>query len=307
MREAFQENNFRESSLATIDKANSIISEYQSAGFTLTLRQLYYQFVARGLLENSKKSYDNLGNTLSKARLCGLVDWDAIEDRTRFLRRPPSWDTPQDILLSVARSYRENPWRNQRTYVEVWIEKDALVGVVEPACNRWRVPYFACRGYTSQSEQYTAGKRLAAQARRKKVIVFHLGDHDPSGIDMTRDNDDRLAMFSNERVSVRRLALNWDQVEQYDPPPNPTKDTDSRSGDYRDKFGESCWELDALDPTVINDLLEDNIKAQINHEDWEDDLNAERVVRSKLNDLQKSWTRVASFLDAPPPPRYEAS
>jgi 3-oxoacyl-[acyl-carrier protein] reductase len=112
---------------------------------------------------------------------------------------------PSGIIRSAAHSYQEDFWCGQDYYVEVWIEKDALLGVVEQPCQEYRVPYFACRGNNSQSEQYKAGRRFdKCRASGKKPIVLHLGDHDPNGLDMTRDNTDRLRMFAREPIEVRR-------------------------------------------------------------------------------------------------------
>ena len=123
-------------------------------------------------------------------------------------------------------------------------------------CNEFRLPYFACRGNNSESEQYKAGKRFEAHlANGLTPVVLHLGDHDPNGLDMTRDNRDRLAMFARQGVEVRRLALNMDQIERYRPPPNPAKETDTRYAAYAKQFGRECWELDALVPTVIANLI----------------------------------------------------
>lgn len=251
---------FRPVSLKRIDQANAIIAEYQSDGLTLTLRQLYYQFVARGLMENKQRNYDALGDTISKARLGGMVDWDAIEDRTRFLRGRNNSYSPSNALRGLARRYSIDMWENQPTRVEVWIEKDALLGVIDRVCAENDVDYFACRGYVSQSELYAAGKRMADYHRRGyNTVVVHLGDHDPSGIDMTRDNEKRLCMFAEGDVEVRRIALNMDQVLQYSPPPNPAKLTDSRAPEYVAEHGYESWELDALEPRVMRRLIQATI------------------------------------------------
>ena len=251
MKEAFLQKRFQLSSLILIEEANNIIEEYRKRRFILTLRQLYYQFVARGILENSVKNYKKLGSVVNDARLAGHIDWSAIEDRTRNLKSLPSWNSPQDILDSAIYGYHLNRWKDQKNYVEVWIEKEALAGVIERICNTLDIPFFACRGYVSQSEQYNAGKRLLSIAKHRAVTVLHLGDHDPSGIDMTRDNDDRLSMFAEGGVYLRRIALNMDQVEEYNPPPNPAKTTDTRYESYINEYGEESWELDALDPDVL--------------------------------------------------------
>lgn len=219
-REAFIDHDFRPPTKAIIDQANAIIVSYQAQGFTLTLRQLYYQFVARDLIPNRQTEYKRLGSIVNDARLAGLIDWSAIEDRTRNVRGGDwGYEDPSDAISSLASGYSEEFWTAQPRHVEVWIEKDALIGVIEPVCRRWRLPYLGCRGYVSQSEQYAAGKRFARMDRvGRSPVVLYLGDHDPSGMDMTRDHVDRLAMFARWPVEVRRLALNMSQIEEYDPP-----------------------------------------------------------------------------------------
>lgn len=288
MKRQFIEKSFYQRSLTMIDQANAIIREYQAQGFTLTLRQLYYQFVARDLLPNKQRSYDNLGNLISDARLAGLIDWDAIEDRTRFLRGHRTYNSPSQAVDELAQQYRIDMWRDQSIRVEVWIEKDALLGVIERICSEYDVNYFACRGYASQSELYAAGQRMKRRwlHEQQTTLVLHLGDHDPSGIDMTRDNEDRLLMFSGHAsIEVHRIALNMDQVEQYDPPPNPTKLTDSRSNEYIERFGEECWELDALSPKVIEDVLREHIVGAIDERIWNE---REGVFQKHLIALRKA-------------------
>jgi len=261
---------FSSSSLEIIEYANRIIDEYNDEGYKLTLRQLYYQFVARDILPNSMRSYKRLGSIINDARLAGMVSWTAIEDRTRNLQSLSTWNTPADILKSAAHSYREDLWETQAYRPEVWIEKEALSGVVSGICEEYRVPYFACRGYTSQSEQWAAAMRFKKYRDNGQVpVVLHLGDHDPSGIDMTRDNRDRLRLLSGDDVEVHRLALNYNQIEQYNPPPNPAKLTDSRAEGYVSEFGHSSWELDALEPRIITNLIEHQITMLLLHDEWD--------------------------------------
>jgi hypothetical protein len=298
-KERFIERTFKDDTLAVIDLANGIIRQYRDQGFTLTLRQLYYQFVARGLLQNRQQEYKRLGSIVNDGRLAGLIDWAAIEDRTRNVEKPNTWDDPSSVLSAVASQYKEDLWADQPSRPEVWIEKDALVGVIEPACERWRMSYLACRGYVSQSEAYSAGKRFEAMMRRdqQRPIVLHLGDHDPSGMDMTNDNTNRLAMFARQGVKVIRLALNWNQIEQYNPPPNPAKETDSRSGPYMLQYGESSWELDALEPTVIDRLIDDAVREIVDLERWNAAEADEGKRRDQLAELSARWDDVADWLE----------
>jgi hypothetical protein len=276
-------NRFKENSQHLIKIANQIIEEYQAQGYSLTLRQLYYQFVARDYIENSQKSYKNLGSLVNDARLAGLIDWWAIEDRTRNLRGNSHWDSPADMIKTCENQFAYDKWADQPYAPEVWIEKDALIGVIEGPCNSLDVPYFACRGYSSQSEQWRAGRRFKRALERGQIpIVFHLGDHDPSGIDMTRDNKTRLSMFAGLEIHLKRLALNYDQVEEYNPPPNPAKLTDSRCKNYIQRFGKSSWELDALNPQVISRLIEEAILNIRDDNKWNDTVNKEGLVKDRL-------------------------
>src|SRR5260370_35528755 len=118
---------------------------------------------------------------------------------------------------------------------------------------------------------YDAGQRFGDQIADGLIpVVLHLADHDPGGIDMTRDIEDRLEMFAGEAIEVRRIALNMDQVELYRPPPNFTKDTDNHAAGYRQRLGtDECWEVDALSPTVIADLIRDGLDGMIDASLWQ--------------------------------------
>jgi hypothetical protein len=270
--------------LAVVAQANEIIAEYEAQGFTLTLRQLYYQFVARDLIPNTMRSYKRLGSIVNDGRLAGLIDWEALEDRTRWLRELSHWEGPSAIVAACAEQFRVDRWAEQKYRPEVWIEKDALAGVIEGVCEELDVPFFPCRGYVSQSEQWRAGLRHARHRKNGQTpLVFHLGDHDPSGVDMTRDNASRLRMFAGGRVEFRRLALNMDQIEQYDPPPNPAKITDSRAEGYIAEHGESSWELDALEPRVLVALVRDNVEALIDRAEWRRSERAQERGRARLH------------------------
>ena len=289
MKERFKRHAFTKTTLDVIEQAIKIIDEYESEGFSLTLRQLFYQFVARELLPNTQRSYKRLGGIVNDGRLAGLIDWESIEDRTRFVRRTSLWESPQQILLSAARSFMIDPWLKQRQMVEVWIEKDALVGVVESACNTWRIPLFSCRGYASQSSIYTAAirhKEYFEHPEREVPLdalwVFHLGDHDPSGLDMTHDIENRLAMFYSE-ATIDRLALSREQISRYGLPPNPTKLTDSRCGPYIKEHGADSWELDAMPPGDLAKLVNEEIAKLIDPAIWEKSIGVEHEQQRRLH------------------------
>ena len=298
MKQAYIEKMLAPKSLALIDIANSIISDYRQQGFDLTLRQLYYQMVARDIIENTQRSYKRIGDVINNARLAGLIDWDAIVDRTRFVRRNSHWDNPTSILESASYSYLEDRWADQAYRPEVWIEKDALVGVISSVCSRYDVPFFSCRGYVSQSSMRRAGERFRHIIESgKEPVVIHLADHDPSGMQMSEDNSTRLSLFSTFSVEVERIALNMDQILQYSPPPNPAKLTDSRAKSYIRKYGTDSWELDALEPTAIEDLIKDTLVDLIDWDLWE--ATQERIDEQKktLNAIAENYDRIKDLLD----------
>ena len=293
----YKEINFRQSSLDLISLINQVIDEYSAMGYELTLRQAYYQLVARGYIPNNERSYKNVGNLINDGRLAGLIDWHAITDRTRNLRANGHWDNPADVIASARYSYLLDKWEGQPNYVEVWVEKDALVDIVGQACSPIDTPYFSCRGYTSQSEMWSAAQRFKRQNReREGCFIIHLGDHDPSGIDMTRDIQERLWMFGAD-VYVKRVALTMNQVQTYNPPPNPAKITDSRASKYIDMFGDESWELDALEPQMLNQLITDEVTALRDDEIYQAVCDREKRGKTELRMLERNYDKAVAYLE----------
>jgi len=290
---AYQHKRFSAKSAVVIRSANQIIAEYAAQGFTLSLRQIYYQHVARGLLPNAQKEYKRLGDIISDARMAGLIDWEAIVDRTRHVRQNSHWSGPSEIVRSAAKQFQIDKWEGQPEYCEVYVEKDALIGVIEPVCSALDVPCLSCRGYASQSEVWSASQRLLEHVKAgQKVTVFHLSDHDPSGIDMSRDLQARFDTFADwmgddeqKRITVQRIALTMQQVRQYNPPPNPAKETDSRITGYRSKFGSKSWELDALDPKTLTALINKHVKGVRDQKLWNAKVFIENEHKAELEKI----------------------
>jgi hypothetical protein len=327
----YQSKAFKPETLAIIRSASDICEEYHAQGYDLTLRQLFYQFVARGLIPNTQASYNRLGEIINGARMAGMLSWEYIVDRTRNLKAPPHWGSPAEILLGASYSYARDKWAGQPSRVEVWVEKEALAGVVERAATALDCPHFSCRGYVSQSEMWRAARRIGghlATTGVERVVVLHLGDHDPSGIDMTRDIKDRLGHFIGvdhaqslfaemegrgvsreairgaaragmqeelqeymDRLEVRRIALNMDQVREHDPPPNPAKMTDARATGYVGRYGRQSWELDALPPDVLDDLIRQEIEGEIEWGTFERERAKEEDEKKRLRELARGWER----------------
>jgi hypothetical protein len=285
MKRTYVDRRFNDRTIDIILLANKIIEEYQVQGYSLTLRQLYYQFVSRGYIQNKQTEYDRLGSIINDGRLAGLIDWDAIVDRTRNVKTNPHWESPAEILESAKNQYQVDKRRDQEIYLEVWIEKDALIGVIEKVCRNNDVPFFSCRGYTSQSEVWAAAQRILKV--NKNTVIIHLGDHDPSGLDMTRDINERLVMFveGNIQISIDRIALNHEQVKKYNPPPNPAKSTDSRFNNYVSKYGKESWELDALNPAVIEKLIYKTIASYTDQEAFSNCMKLENAHKRLLENI----------------------
>jgi len=295
----YKKTNFRADALKKIEQANEIIDDMRSQGYTLTLRQLYYKFVSKDLIENSVPSYKNLGSLISKARYAGLISWSAIEDRNRTAHTYEYENEDEhEALRGIETFISLDFWARQEDYMEVWVEKDALINVIERPCQRHSVPHMACKGSLSSSAAFEAGKRFADAAERgKRCTLIYLGDHDPTGIDITRDNQDRLDIFAPEAgVHVLRVALNMDQVQKYNPPPNPAKETDSRFKGYAAKYGDTCWELDALEPSVIEAVITKEIKKRIDTDIWNDTLREQTEKRALLKDLYNRWDDIKPLL-----------
>lgn len=296
MKVKYTDINFRRKSLELIELVNGIVSQYKQQGYGLTLRQVYYQMVARGYIPNDYNTYKSLGSVINDGRLAGLIDWDAIVDRTRHIRRELHWRDPEAMINSAGKLYALDKWKGQPNYVEVWVEKDALVDIVGQACSPLDTPYFSTRGYTSQSEMWSAAQRFIENDYRAGRYIIYLGDHDPSGMNMTDDIQKRMAVFGAD-VQVKRVALTLEQISTYNPPPNMAKKSDKRSKGYVAEYGSACWELDALDPGVLVSLITDEVTALRDDELYKAMVRREERDRGELLQIRDHYYDVVTFLN----------
>lgn len=294
----YKPHRFNSSSRETIDRANEVISDMSSQGYVMNLRQLFYVFVSRDWLENKDKEYKRLGRLLTSARMAGETDWYAIEDVGRQAHQTYSEESPENIVDGIEYNISFDQWERQDNYLEVWVEKQALENVIKKPCARFDVTYMACKGYLSASEAWRAGLRFQeAKEKGKNCTLIHLADHDPSGLNMTSDNRNRVRLFAETNdIDVRRIALNMEQVELYKPPPNPTKQTDSRASAYMKEFGTKSWELDALTPKVLDELIASTINEYRDMTTWSKVLEEEEYTRKPLAALSENWTEVQNFM-----------
>lgn len=250
---------WRKKTLEFLTKVTAIVEDYDKQGYRMTLRQLYYQLVSADVIANTPQEYSHLSRVLTEARIAGLLDWDFIEDRVRVPRAHPHWRDIPDLVNSATSSYRRDRWADQKQFLEVWVEKDALSGVLAPITEKFHVTLMVNRGYSSATAMHDAAVRLRSKEKSgKKVTILYIGDHDPSGEDMVRDIRGRLKIFRCN-ATIKKIALTMTQIEKYEPPPNPAKMSDPRAEGYVNKHGESSWEVDALRPDVLNKLLTSEI------------------------------------------------
>lgn len=299
MKVKFREIKLGKANKVRLEVINNIVREYQAQDLVLSLRQLYYQLVVRDVIPNKQAEYSKLSNLLKEGRMAGIVDWAAIEDRLRRPSVPSAWETPADLLRAAISQYEKPRMKGQATYLEVWVEKDALSGVLSRVTEPYHVPILVNRGYSSASAMYDAYKRFKkAHDRGQKVKVIYLGDFDPSGVDMIRDIRDRITEFISGAYLYRHDRKDWSddfeilpvaltraQIDQYEPPPNPAKLSDSRAAKFVEEHGYESWEVDALPPEVLNQIVTDAIEENINRELYDDILEQEKTDIEKLEKI----------------------
>lgn len=286
MRQSFRTQQIRPERSARIDEANEILDDYSAQGYRLTLRQLYYQLVARGSIPNDVREYAKLSSTMVIARMNGLTDWYAIEDR---IRKPYILYSVVDIaeaLEDVVDDYRLNRQNGQAVQVEVWTEKDAVSNILKRVTQYYHVKLMVNRGYSSCSAMYNASQRfIYRDSPNARTALLYVGDHDPSGLDMLRDIRERLEEFGVDQFKVVPVALTREQIEEFNPPPNPAKISDPRASWYIHEHGEESWELDALPPEVLENLVREAVKEEINEELFEKVLAKENEDKEALREI----------------------
>lgn len=275
MKQEFKAIRLGAAKLAIIDQANELLEQYRNLDIhRVTLRQLYYRFIALDLFpqdwidpeynakqglpadtKNTVKNYKRLGDVLNDARLAGHLDWSAIEDRGRVPDIPAEWNDLEELVEAAVSGYRLPRWQDQDVYAELWVEKQALAGILEPLAREHHVPLMVNKGYSSQSAMYESAQRFIDRGDGRAKVLFYLGDFDPSGEDMVRDVRERLEMFGVEDLDVMKVGLTWEQIQKLRPPPNPAKVTDSRAAKYIEKYGRFSWEVDAIPPDELERII----------------------------------------------------
>lgn len=273
-----------------------VFRQYDTA---LTLRQLYYRLVSKHLFSNTINSYKRLSRLLVRAREERDVPVNCLEDRSRRIlgRGDTGYNSAEAFLKqrfanlqSSWKSFNMPRWDDQPVYLVVSLEKDALSRLVSDIANRYAVRTFPTRGYPSFTYVQNMASYIRNRLKDKPTVVLYFGDFDPSGIDIERDLTERLAKYDAGDFSVQRVALNSDQIEQYKLPPMPVKKSDARAESFVEEYGNMTVELDALEPNVLKNLVQQAILSHINLRNWkkrqEEVANLQQWIRGKLENME---------------------
>jgi hypothetical protein len=245
-----------------MDAIRTDIYNVLAADNPMTVRQVFYQLVSRGAIGKTEAEYhQTVIRLLKDMRIAGEIPFDWISDNTRWMRKPTTFDSLRGMLELTKQTYRRALWSNQNSYVEVWLEKDALAGVLFEETAPWDVPLMVTRGYASLSYLYEAAQAIAAV--EKPARIFYFGDWDPSGLDITRNTEARLREFApNAEIEFTRVAVTESQIHILDLPTRPTKKTDSRAKTFD---GESV-EVDAIPARELRRMCRGVIEYFIDHD-----------------------------------------
>jgi hypothetical protein len=243
----------------------------------MTVRQVFYQSTVRGIVEKSEAGYRKVQRALVTLREGGDVEWNWIADNTRWMRKPRSYGSPEDAMRTLAASYRKALWNDIDARVEVWIEKDALAGVIVEVTSMFDVPLMVARGYASLSFLHSSATDIEEDA--KPAFVYHLGDYDPSGQDAAANIERRLREFApSADIIFRQIAVLPSKITRWNLPTRPTKSSDPRAA----TFAEQSVELDAITPQRLRALVRTAIERHMPKRQYEILMAAEVSEREGL-------------------------
>jgi hypothetical protein len=249
---------------AVVEARREALLTIIEAGRPMTVRQVFYQATVRGLVEKAESGYAKVQTDLTVMRRAGELPYDWLADNTRWQRKPNTFDSVEDALQETARFYRKALWKDIDTYVEIWLEKDALSGVIYPITEMYDVPLMVARGYASLSFLYSAAE--AINELTVPTYIYHLGDFDPSGVNAGEKIEETLRELAPDAdITFERVAVTPEQINDWDLPTRPTKKSDTRSK----AFGEISVELDAIEPNQLRSLVQETIEQHLPAEQFE--------------------------------------
>lgn len=271
-----------------IDAALSILEREQP----MTIRQLFYRLVSIGEIQNSLRFYQRVSRVMTKAREDRRCPWGWIVDRSRPAYQPSVWANPSGYAEAVKRSYRKDYWASQPVHVEVWTEKDAIIGAIEEVTEEFGVTVRVYRGFQSTTRVNEIASIL--RSTDKPNIVFFLGDHDPSGRCIEDEGYGRLGKHGSGEFELKRLAIHKEDIQRFGLPPLRVKPTDSRTRGFLREYGPDCVELDALPPSELRRRLRDAITAAIDAEKWNRAIQVEKAELASIIATVNKWPTITA-------------
>lgn len=276
------------STKAEVEQRREALLQIVAAIRPATVRQAYYQATVAGLVEKTEAGYAKVQTDLVLLRRDGALPYHWLADNTRWQRKPSTFRSIEDALNETAALYRKSLWTDAENYVEVWLEKDALSGVIYPITEAFDVPLMVSRGYASLSFLNSAADYIASIDR--PTFIYHLGDFDPSGVDAGRKIEATLReMAPAAEIHFERLAVTLDQIRDWRLPTRPTKTTDTRAKG----FGEISVELDAIPPQKLRALVQIAIEEHLPRDQYEVLKAAEQSERELLTQMVATIGREA--------------
>lgn len=249
----------QKNSLRLIEQVQKVIDSYD---FALTLRQIYYQLVAKQVFSNIQANYRKLSRVCVTGRDEGILPEEAFADRLRAVDKPSAWLDLNSFMETVRQSYNKNKWDNQPKYLEIWTEKDALRSVLSEVTYQYDVSLMVARGQLSRTAIYEASNRYKAKGDKKRYL-YYCGDFDPSGMSIYESIKERLEKFG-VFIHYERIALTQGQIEKYKLPSDPGKKSDPNYNKFVSIYGsDMVVELDSLPPEVLRDIIKDCITKNI--------------------------------------------
>ena len=256
----------------------------------MTVRQLFYQLTTLGVINKTEAEYkQTVCRLTANMRFAGELPWHWLADNTRWIRKPMTYGGLDDCLEQAQRAYRRSLWdpNTNDQYVEVWLEKDALSGVLYEVTREYDVPLMVTRGYPSLSYLHSAAATIQQELEERwggEATIYYFGDFDPSGLDISRNTEKRLQEFvDSDALAFKRVAVNEDQIAELLLPTRPTKATDSRSKNFGSDI--SC-EVDAIRPDVLRSMVRACISDHIDAEQIKAAQEIERQERQLLQDIR---------------------
>jgi hypothetical protein len=270
-----------------IDAAGTVLDIQQP----MTIRQLFYRLVSQSLIPNDRKHYQLVSRIMTKARDDGRIPFDYITDRSRPEYKPNVFRDAAGYAKAVQRSYRKDYWATQDEHVEVWVEKDAIIGSIQETCDELGITIRVGRGFLSTTRAHEIAEQFdEIDVTDKPITVFYLGDHDPSGQAIETDLYNRIREYSRSGVvfELKRLAIFKEDIKKYNLPPLRIKQTDNNAAGFARKYGHQCVELDALPPDILRARIKDAVEEHIDFDVWHRSKNTEKAEFACIAEFTKT-------------------